>query len=162
MKAKNFALLLGISAIFYTYQAQEVTKDNMTITNSANIPLVRVDTKVKDSLIAVANRNIDVAINYTTKIPQKKQELINIKMKEQEAMKEYISAVDKFLKQSGRTEKIAIKSSLKNQLQKGEIFLVKDSVCAVSKKRFLGKPKCIQWKYNFYLQDKDGNKEKLF
>ena len=121
------------------------------------------ESRIKDSMLAEANKNLDVAISITSKIPKKKEELLRAKLLEQKAMREYIATVDAYLKKNGRSEKVILKnSSLKQQLNSGEIFLVRDSTCVKEKRRFLGKKKCIEWFYNYYLQDNDGNKEKLF
>lgn len=163
MKSKKISLLFMVLVIFTFVNPQGNNQSNDTTQKSSgNVPISNIETKMKDSLLRVANSNLDVAITLTTKIPQKKRELLEVKLREQKAMREYISAVDKYLKASGRTEKIIVMSSLKQQLQSGEIFLVKDSTCVETKKKFLRKKKCVQWKYTFYLQDKKGNKEQLF
>lgn len=155
------AVLLAIFTLTCIF-AQDTVQKKVEPRYSATIPLSMVEQKKKDSMMQVATNNLEVAINLTTKIPQKKRELLVIKEREQKAMREYINMVNTYLKTSGRTEKIIVKKDLKQQLQDGEIFLVKDSTCTGTKKSFLGKPKCTQWKYTFYLQDKKGHKEQLF
>lgn len=157
-------LLLFVGVIAQNGNTIKNTHQEVAGTQSVNMqPQNSSDSRVKDSMLEEANKNLDVAISITAKIPKKKEELLRAKLLEQKAMREYIATVDAYLKKNGRNEKVILKnSSLKQQLNSGEIFLVRDSTCIKEKRRFLGKKKCIDWVYNYYLQDKDGNKEKLF
>lgn len=163
---RRFYYFLNVSCVLFflslILNAQTTQKPDTTDKIPNVDKTITVDTKTKDSLLKVANRELDIAIKVSTVIPKKKEELLKAKLNEQRAMKNYIAAVNNYLQQSGRREKVIIKSSLKEQLKEGEIMLTKDSTCTKSKKAFLGKKKCVEWRYTWYLEDKSGKKERLW
>lgn len=127
-------------------------------------PVTVTADKAKDSLLRLTEKELDEAIKKSALTIKKKQtDLMEAKKIKREAMQEFVVAVDNFLKTSGRKEVIVVKKDKDaiTQFKEGEIFLSKDSTCVKERKPLFGKRKCVQWSYEFYLEDKNGNKEKL-
>lgn len=96
-------LLLFVGVIAQNGNTVKNTHQEVVGTQTVNIqPQNNSDSRVKDSMLAEANKNLDVAISITSKIPKKKEELLRAKLLEQKAMREYIATVDAYLKKNGR------------------------------------------------------------
>lgn len=163
MKATYYLLNLGAALVFiFITQAQSPTPAVSKPTlDKAVVPVV-ITAERKDSMLKAANADLDASIQYSYKVAEKKEKLLEMKEAEQKALKTYIKAVSRYLEKTGRPEKIVVKDKTVQQLKTGEIFLEKDSLCAQTKRTFLGKPRCVQWKYSWYLTDKNGEREQLW
>ena len=136
----------------------------MTKVTGQDKPLNVPADKAKDSLLRLTDRELDEAIKKSALTIKKKQvDLIEAKKIKREALQELLTAVNDFMKVSGRKEVIVFKNEKDaiTQLKDGEVFLTKDSTCVKERKPLFGKRKCVQWSYDFYLEDKNGKKEKL-
>ena len=155
----NWGLLL---TLVFLHSAQTPKSEKVLPLESNPTTPLKEKKVIKDSLIKATNETLDKAIDFTAKINQEKDALLKVKEEEQVVIRNYISAVNLYLKEKGRTEKLVVKKNIKQQLKEGEIFLVKDSTCLDYRRRFLDYKKCTKWQFDWYLVDKDNNKEKLW